>query len=65
MPPSSNGANVSNWRSEEVENAAKRLAEFFKGDVIRLSDEAIDFELSETGTTEDIAVYESDIDDDW
>ncbi|AFZ24384.1 DNA polymerase III, gamma/tau subunit [Cylindrospermum stagnale PCC 7417] len=61
-PPQQPLTPVANYQNEEVEGAAKRLAKFFDGQIIRLSHDAIDY--SETVTVPD-SVYESEIDDDW
>ncbi|OUL29613.1 DNA polymerase III subunit gamma/tau [Nostoc sp. T09] len=51
----------SDWETDEVAIAAQRLAEFFQGQIIRLSDDAVAF--SDTIVGSDL-IDESDIDDD-
>jgi DNA polymerase-3 subunit gamma/tau len=51
---------VTNYQAEEVAIAAQRLAKFFEGQVIRLSDDGVDF--SEAVAVPE-SVYESDFDE--
>jgi DNA polymerase-3 subunit gamma/tau len=53
-------APVSTWDHEEVTKAAQSLANFFSGEIIRLTDDS--FDLSEVGVTPDMEVYETDYD---
>jgi DNA polymerase-3 subunit gamma/tau len=55
-------ASMRNWDTDEVSNAAQRLAEFFQGQVIRLADDAFDFSAS-SNLSEELEVYESEYDD--
>jgi DNA polymerase III subunit gamma/tau len=57
-PPAPTGAN--DWETDEVAIAAQRLAEFFQGQVIRLSDDGVAF--SETIASSDL-LDEPDLDD--
>ncbi|MBK1990244.1 DNA polymerase III subunit gamma/tau [Sphaerospermopsis aphanizomenoides BCCUSP55] len=58
--PPPNQAFVSSWEHEEVTKAAKSLAEFFHGEIIRLTDEALD--LSDATLPADVEIYEADYD---
>ncbi|MFM2063684.1 MAG: hypothetical protein RLZZ507_3355 [Cyanobacteriota bacterium] len=53
-------APVSTWDNDEVAKAAKSLADFFSGEIIRLTDDT--FDLSDTGVSPDVEIYESDYD---
>ncbi|AFY31880.1 DNA polymerase III subunit gamma/tau [Calothrix sp. PCC 7507] len=62
LPPSPPPqAPLASWEHDEVTNAAQRLAQFFDGQVIRLSDDGVD--LSEPINSSEL-IYEADIDDD-
>ncbi len=56
LPP----APLASWENDEVTNAAQRLAQFFDGQIIRLSDDGVD--LSEPINSSEL-IYEADIDD--
>ncbi|WP_017655219.1 DNA polymerase III subunit gamma/tau [Fortiea contorta] len=60
-PPPKPQPPLANWEHDEATTAAQRLAEFFQGQIVRLSDDALD--LSEPMTSSDL-IYELDIDDD-
>ncbi|WP_071191889.1 DNA polymerase III subunit gamma/tau [Trichormus sp. NMC-1] len=62
LPPPPTQAPGTNWDNDEVTNAAKSLAQFFSGEIIRLTDDALD--LSDTAVPVDIEIYESEYDDD-
>ncbi|BAZ31328.1 DNA polymerase III subunit gamma/tau [Cylindrospermum sp. NIES-4074] len=62
LPPPKPQTPIANWENDEVTDAAESLAKFFSGQIIRLSDEVLDF--SETNTLPE-TVYEPDVDDDW
>ncbi|MFM6105884.1 MAG: DNA polymerase III subunit gamma/tau, partial [Sphaerospermopsis kisseleviana] len=51
---------VSTWNAEQVAKAAKSLAEFFRGEIISLTDDVLD--LSATGVSPDVEIYETDYD---
>jgi DNA polymerase-3 subunit gamma/tau len=53
-------APVSTWNAEQVAKAAKSLAEFFRGEIISLTDDVLD--LSATGVSPDVEIYETDYD---
>ncbi|MBD2293088.1 DNA polymerase III subunit gamma/tau [Anabaena sphaerica FACHB-251] len=53
-------APVSTWDNDEVAKAAKSLADFFSGEIIRLTDDT--FDLSDTGVSLDVEIYETDYD---
>jgi DNA polymerase-3 subunit gamma/tau len=53
-------APVSAWDHEQVNKAAKSLANFFSGEIINLIDDSID--LSDSGISPDIEIYEVDYD---
>ncbi|TAE60424.1 MAG: DNA polymerase III subunit gamma/tau [Nostocales cyanobacterium] len=50
---------VSSWDHEEVTKAAKSLANFFSGEIVRMTDDS--FDLSDLGVSPDMEIY--DIDD--
>ncbi|WP_016952202.1 DNA polymerase III subunit gamma/tau [Anabaena sp. PCC 7108] len=60
LPPPPTPAPATNWDHDEVTNAAKSLAQFFSGEIIRLSDDALD--LSDMGVSVDTEIYESEYD---
>jgi DNA polymerase-3 subunit gamma/tau len=60
LPPTPSRTPATNWEPDEVATAAQRLAEFFQGQIVRLSDEGVD--LSEPINSSEF-IYESDIDD--
>lgn len=60
LPPPPTQAPVSTWDNEEVANAAKSLAHFFSGEIIRLTDDALDF--SDATPSAEVEIYESDYD---
>ncbi|WP_353932788.1 DNA polymerase III subunit gamma/tau [Okeanomitos corallinicola TIOX110] len=51
---------VSSWDHEQVNKAAKSLANFFSGEIIRMTDES--FDLSDVGVSPDMEIYETDDD---
>ncbi|MBE9059209.1 DNA polymerase III subunit gamma/tau [Sphaerospermopsis sp. LEGE 08334] len=53
-------APVSTWNTEQVAKAAKSLAEFFRGEIISLTDDVLD--LSDTRVSPDVEIYETDYD---
>lgn len=59
QPPISQ-APMSTWDNDEVAKAAKSLANFFSGEIIRLTDDTFDF--SDTTALPDVEIYESDYD---
>ncbi|WP_413173741.1 DNA polymerase III subunit gamma/tau [Anabaena azotica] len=59
QPPISQ-APMSTWDHDEVAKAAKSLANFFSGEIIRLTDDAMDF--SDATVSPDVEIYESDYD---
>jgi DNA polymerase-3 subunit gamma/tau len=59
LPPPT-PAPVSTWDNNEVANAAKSLANFFSGEIIRLTDDNLD--LSDAATAPDLEIYESEYD---
>ncbi|BAY21970.1 DNA polymerase III gamma and tau subunits [Calothrix sp. NIES-2100] len=60
LPPPPAPTPSNNWETDEVAIAAQRLAEFFQGEVIRLSDDTVGF--SDTMVGSDL-LDESDLDD--
>ncbi|HYW22105.1 MAG TPA: DNA polymerase III subunit gamma/tau [Nodularia sp. (in: cyanobacteria)] len=42
LPPQQMPRPLADWETDEVENAAKRLAKFFDGQIIRLTDDGVD-----------------------
>lgn len=60
LSPSPIQAPATNWDHDEVANAAKSLAQFFSGEIIRLTDDALD--LSDTRVSVDLEIYESEYD---
>jgi DNA polymerase-3 subunit gamma/tau len=53
-------APMSTWDNDEVAKAAKSLANFFSGEIIRLTDDAMDF--TDATVSPDVEIYESDYD---
>ncbi|MEA5579658.1 DNA polymerase III subunit gamma/tau [Anabaena sp. UHCC 0451] len=51
---------VSTWDDDELTKAAKSLANFFSGEIISLTDDALD--LSDTAVSVDVEIYETDYD---
>jgi DNA polymerase III subunit gamma/tau len=51
---------LSTWDADEVTKAAKSLAEFFQGEIMTLTDNALN--LSDTGFSPDVEIYEADYD---
>jgi DNA polymerase-3 subunit gamma/tau len=60
LPPPPAPTNPGDWETDEVAIAAQRLAEFFQGQIIRLSDDTVAF--SDTITGSDL-IDEPDLDD--
>ncbi|MDZ8054215.1 MAG: DNA polymerase III subunit gamma/tau [Aulosira sp. ZfuVER01] len=60
LPPSPAPTPPGDWETDEVAIAAQRLAEFFQGQVIRLSDDAVAFSENMVGSD---LLDESDLDD--
>jgi DNA polymerase III subunit gamma/tau len=61
LPPPQPATPLANWETDEVVSAAQRLAQFFDGQIVRLSDDGVD--LSEAMNSSEL-IYEVDIDDD-
>ncbi|QXE23447.1 DNA polymerase III, subunits gamma and tau [Richelia sinica FACHB-800] len=59
-PPPQPKPSPSNWDHDEVKKAAESLADFFKGQIIRLDDDAM--ELPDAIAVTDLEVYEYDDD---
>ncbi|TAF08906.1 MAG: DNA polymerase III subunit gamma/tau [Nostocales cyanobacterium] len=51
---------VSTGDNDQVTKAAKSLAEFFSGEIVRLTDDG--FDLSDSGVAVDVEIYETDYD---
>lgn len=60
LPPPPTPAPVPTWDNDEVANAAKSLAQFFSGEIIRLTDDSLD--LSDAAIIPDVEIYESEYD---
>ncbi|MGM3307940.1 DNA polymerase III subunit gamma/tau [Anabaena sp. WFMT] len=60
LSPPPTQAPVPTWDNEEVANAAKSLANFFSGEIIRFTDDT--FDLSDATPSTEVEIYESDYD---
>ncbi|MBW4644046.1 MAG: DNA polymerase III subunit gamma/tau [Goleter apudmare HA4340-LM2] len=60
LPPPQPQTSLASWEIDEVASAAQRLAQFFDGQIVRLSDDGVD--LSEPINSSEL-IYEVDIDD--